>query len=145
MDVSRRPPHRLNVGREVLVWIFIHYSKRIIWANSFAKKASLCQRLGLTPSVRNKPRARSASIERRRRESPPEAKDERSESFAGGARKRFCEAKPSLWTYTSSSVQTWSVNSKKSLPKNELNTAYFYWSQRKPIDNNGRSILCLGW
>ena len=47
---------------------------------------SLCQRLGLTRSVRNKPRARSASIERRRRESPPEAKDERSESFAGGAR-----------------------------------------------------------
>ena len=47
---------------------------------------SLCQRLGLTLSVRNKPRARSASIERRRRESPPEAKDERSESFAGGAR-----------------------------------------------------------
>ena len=47
---------------------------------------SLCQRLGLTRSVRNKPRARSASIERRRGESPPEAKDERSESFAGGAR-----------------------------------------------------------
>ena len=47
---------------------------------------SLCQRLGLTRSVRNKPRARSASIERRRRESPPEGKDERSESFAGGAR-----------------------------------------------------------
>ena len=47
---------------------------------------SLCQRLGLTRSVRNKPRARSASIERRRRESPPEVKDERSESFAGGAR-----------------------------------------------------------
>ena len=48
--------------------------------------SSLCQRLGLTRSVRNKPRARSASFERRRRESPPEAKDERSESFAGGAR-----------------------------------------------------------
>ena len=47
---------------------------------------SLCQRLGLTRSVRNKPRARSASIERRGRESPPEAKDERSESFARGAR-----------------------------------------------------------
>ena len=47
---------------------------------------SLCQRLGLTRSVRNKPRARSASIECRRRKSPPEAKDERSESFAGGAR-----------------------------------------------------------
>ena len=49
-------------------------------------KRSLCQRLGCTWSVRNKPRVRSASIERRRRESPPEAKDERSESFAGGAR-----------------------------------------------------------
>ena len=48
--------------------------------------SSLCQRLGLTRSVRNKPRARSASIEHRRRESPPEAKDEQSESFAGGAR-----------------------------------------------------------
>ena len=47
---------------------------------------SLCQTLGLTRSERNKPRARSASIECRRRESPPEAKDERSESFAGGAR-----------------------------------------------------------
>ena len=47
---------------------------------------SRCQRLGLTRSVRNKPRARRASIERRRRESPPEAKDERSESFTGGAR-----------------------------------------------------------
>ena len=33
---------------------------------------SLCQRLGLTRSVRNKPRARSVSIERRRHESPPE-------------------------------------------------------------------------
>ena len=52
----------------------------------FAPVISLCQRLGLTRSVRNKPRARSAIIERRRRESPPEAKDERSESFAGGAR-----------------------------------------------------------
>ena len=50
------------------------------------KIISLCQRLGLTRSVRNKPRVRSAGIERRRRESPPEAKDERSESFAGGAR-----------------------------------------------------------
>ena len=59
-------------------------------------------------------------------------------------RKRFCKAKPSLWTFTSSSVQTWSVNSKKSLPKNELNTTSFYWSQRKPIDNNGWSILSLG-
>ena len=47
---------------------------------------SLCQRLGLTRSVRNKPRAQSASIERRRQESPPEVKDERSESFTGGAR-----------------------------------------------------------
>ena len=47
---------------------------------------SLCQRLGLTRSERNKPWVRSATIERRRRESPPEAKDERSESFAGGAR-----------------------------------------------------------
>ena len=47
---------------------------------------SLCQRLGLTRSVRNKPQARSASIERQRRESSPEVKDERSESFAGGAR-----------------------------------------------------------
>ena len=47
---------------------------------------SLCQRLGLTRSVRYEPRERSASIERRRRESPPEAKDKRSESFAGGAR-----------------------------------------------------------
>ena len=50
------------------------------------EKLSLCQRLGLTRSVRNKPRERSAGIERRRRECPPEAKDERSESFAGGAR-----------------------------------------------------------
>ena len=41
---------------------------------------SLCQRLGLTRSVRNKPRARSASIERRRRKSLPEVKDERSEA-----------------------------------------------------------------
>ena len=49
-------------------------------------RSSLCQRLGLTRSVRNKPRARSANTERRRRESSPEAKDERSESFAGGAR-----------------------------------------------------------
>ena len=49
-------------------------------------QTSLCQRLGLTRSVRNKPRARSASIERQRRESPPEAKDEQSESFAGGPR-----------------------------------------------------------
>ena len=32
--------------------------------------------------MRNKPRARNARV---RRESPPEAKDERSESFAGGA------------------------------------------------------------
>ena len=47
---------------------------------------SLCQRLGLTRAVRNKPRARSTSIECRRCESPPEAKDELSESFAGGAR-----------------------------------------------------------
>ena len=48
---------------------------------------SLCQRLGLTRSVRNKPRALSASIERRRRESPPEeAKDSLRSSFAGGAR-----------------------------------------------------------
>ena len=47
---------------------------------------SLCQRLGLTRSVRNKQRARSPSNERRRRESPPEVKDEWSESFAGGAR-----------------------------------------------------------
>ena len=39
---------------------------------------SLCQRLGLTRSVRNKPWARSASIERRRHESPLEVKDERS-------------------------------------------------------------------
>ena len=39
---------------------------------------SLCQRLGLTQSVRNKPWALSASIECQRRESPPEAKDERS-------------------------------------------------------------------
>ena len=46
---------------------------------------SLCQRFSLTWSVRNKPRVRNASIECRRRESPPEAKDERSESFAGGA------------------------------------------------------------
>ena len=45
---------------------------------------SLCQRLGLTWSVRNK--LRVPSIARRRRESPPEAKDEQSESFAGGAR-----------------------------------------------------------
>ena len=36
---------------------------------------SLCQILGLTRSVRNKPRARSASIKRRRRESPPEAQE----------------------------------------------------------------------
>ena len=50
------------------------------------KSSSLCQRLGLTRSVRNKPRVRSASIEHRRRESPPEAKDEWSESFARGAR-----------------------------------------------------------
>ena len=49
-------------------------------------QTSLCQRLGLTRSVRNKPRARSASIKRRRCKSPPEAKDERRESFAGGAR-----------------------------------------------------------
>ena len=53
---------------------------------SIEELSSLCQRLGLTRSVRNKPRARSASIERRRRDSSPEAKDERSESFAGGAR-----------------------------------------------------------
>ena len=37
---------------------------------------TLCQRLSLTQSMGNKPQARSASIERRRRESPPEAKDE---------------------------------------------------------------------
>ena len=42
---------------------------------------SLCQRLGLTRSVRNKPRAQSVSIERRRHESPPVRS-----SFAGGAR-----------------------------------------------------------
>ena len=47
---------------------------------------SLCQRLGLTLSVRNKSRVWSAGIKRRRHESPPEAKDEWSESFAAGAR-----------------------------------------------------------
>ena len=62
--------YRMLWGAETLFWLI----------------SSLCQRLGLTRSVRNKPRARSASIERRRCESPPEAKDERSESFAGGAR-----------------------------------------------------------
>ena len=60
--------------------------------NDFNGPSSLCQRLGLLWSVRNKPRARSASVEREARVSsaegarPPEAKDERSESFAGGAR-----------------------------------------------------------
>ena len=47
---------------------------------------SLCQRLSLTQSLRNKPPERSASIERRRRKSLLEVKDKRSESFAGGAR-----------------------------------------------------------
>ena len=47
---------------------------------------SLCQRLSLTWSMRINPPARRAKIERRRRESPPEAKDEGSESFAGGVR-----------------------------------------------------------
>ena len=46
--------------------------------------SSLCQTLGFTPSVRNKPQARTANIECRRRESQLESKDERSESFAGG-------------------------------------------------------------
>ena len=63
-----------------LFFFFIYQS------NNVSDLYSLCQRLGLTWSVRNKPQARSASIERRRRESPLEAKDERGESFAGGAR-----------------------------------------------------------
>ena len=63
----------------------IHFQTCLVRSNSRAVP-SLCQRLGLTRSVRNKPRGRSASIERRRRESPPEAKGGRSESFAGGAR-----------------------------------------------------------
>ena len=65
---------------------------------------SLCQRLGLTRSMRNK--RESAGGERR------------AKRVFRRRCKRFCEAKPSLSTYTSSSVQTWSVNSKKSLPKN---------------------------
>ena len=59
---------------------------RQVWQWKCKWSFSLCQRLGLTRSVRNKPRARSASIEHQRRESPPEVKDKRSESFAGGAR-----------------------------------------------------------
>ena len=73
--ISRIKPVDLNGERGILP-VFGH--DRV--------SGSLCQRLGLTRSVRNKPRARSASIECRRCESPPEAKDERSESFTGGAR-----------------------------------------------------------
>ena len=58
-----------------------YYNRLCIGYNA---SSSLCQRFGLTRSVRNNPR--SASIERRRRKSPPEAKDERREPFAGGPR-----------------------------------------------------------
>ena len=60
-------------------------NKHLLEINVFCD-VSLCQRLSLAWSVRHKSRARSASIERRRRESPPEARDERSESFARGER-----------------------------------------------------------
>ena len=44
-------------------------------------QCSLCQRLSLTQSMRNRPQAQST-----KRESPLEAKDEQSDSFTGGAR-----------------------------------------------------------
>ena len=57
---------------------------RLIWCWKLVSYGiSLCQRLCLTQSVKNNPWARSASIERQRRESPPEANGE---SFARGAR-----------------------------------------------------------
>ena len=58
---------------------YLNYTKNTCGSYIFP---SLCQRLGLTLSVRNKPRARSASIECRRRESRPEAKDSRGASLS---------------------------------------------------------------
>ena len=79
----------------------------------FTRLASLCQKLGLTRSVRNKPRARSASIERRRRESQPEAL------------KVLLRKTESLYIHIFLCADL-ECQFKEIITKNELFTAYFY-------------------
>ena len=95
------------------------------WRTFISVIISLCQRLSLTRSVRNKPRARSASIERRRRESPLEAEDERSESFAGGARGFAKQNRVFEHTHLPLCRPGVSIQ-RNHYRKNELNIAYFY-------------------
>ena len=88
VNFQYHPPTLVRSTRTVFLWKVGPVSHLVYkMVNSQNQvPTSLCQRLSLTRSVKNKPRARSTSIERQRRESPPEAKNERNESFAGGAR-----------------------------------------------------------
>ena len=104
---------------------------------------SLCQRLGLTRlwEIIHEREARVSSVKgarvRRRRKT--------SEASLSPEAQEVLRSKTESLNIHIFLCADWRVNSKKSLPRNELNTAYFYWSQRKPIDNNGRSTLSLGW
>ena len=84
---------------ELCIWIVQNTSKNInnclicFWVTGM-DWCSLCQRLGLTRSVRNKPRVRSTSIERWRRKSPPEVKDEGKQVFCRRTLVHKSKAKP---------------------------------------------------
>ena len=148
------PQHLLDVG--YVTCPLLNWSSTAMSWNKENIIYSLCQRLGLTLSVRNKPQARSASIERRRHENllqevlrcqrlgltrsvrnKPQA---RLESAARGFAKQN-----RVFEHTHLPLYRPGVSIQKLLPKNELNTASFYWSKHKPIDNNGWSILSFGW